>query len=256
MAFNLDSLKSKFALKATTVNLGHASRQGGETAAKMAQIGIDGEELKYVGEQKNVIEFDGGDAKMRCFYAEGVGKGISIPNEPTGKTTTTYFPLNSKKVELFVTKLEQFPASAIASGNSKEVPDFELVKKDDEGNIIAKAEEINGKWLLAKYNQPTYKQKYNGYGEPITQKTDKGEDRKGVLEDVDGTFYVETTSEATHIALNSVTIVPGYATSASGAKIAGTDGLYVVYGNVSDGRFSKITANTSAGKFSIRSLTK
>jgi hypothetical protein len=255
-AFNLNSLKSQFALKTTTVNLGHASRQGGESAAKMAQIGIDGNPLTHVSEQKNIIEFEGGNAKMRCFFAEGVGRGFSIINEPTGKTTTVYLPLPTKKIEDFKTPVDKFPTSAVAKGNGKDLPDFELVKMDEEGNIVAKAEEVNGNWYLAKYNQPTYKQKYNNYGEPITAKTSRGEDRTGVLVDADGSFYIEIPQEATHVALNSITVVPGFAVSASGSKINGTDGLYVIYGDNSDSRFSKINATASAGKFSIRSLTK
>lgn len=257
-SFNLGSLKSTFAVKTTTVNLGHATRTsagGGTTVAKMAQIGLDGEELVGVSEQRPVIEFEGGDAKHRAAYVQTLGRLVAIPNESNGTTTTLYFPLKNKKIEDFKVSPAQFPKSIVDKATKTTAPDFEFIQHDDKGNVIAKAVEVDGTWKLAKYNMPQYKQRYNKYAEPITKMTPRGEERVGVLEDADG-CYIVTEKAYTYCTLASITLVPGFEVSNGGTKIQGTDGIYLVYGATGDSKFTSITPTASAGKFSIKSLMK
>ena len=255
MALQISSLKNKLAFKQTTVNLGHASRKGGEAVAKMAQYDIEGNELVGVSEQVPVLDFDKGFAKHRAAFVKGLGFCVAVPNEATDKTTTVRLPLPMKKIIDFKTPIEKIPAAIVNKGTKAEMPDFELVKHDEAGKVTAKAVEVDGNWVLEKYNVPVFKQRYNPYGEPISQMTNKGEERKGIMADEDG-FYLEVTSPYTYCALSSLTIVPGYAVSASGTKIKDSDGLYLLQGAVEDSSFQKVDASGSAGKFSIKSLMK
>jgi len=252
---SLEVLKLKLAVKKVNISLGHASRRGGESVAKMAQISLFGEPLVGVSEQVARLDFDKGFAKHRAAYVEGLGFCVAIPNEATDKTTTVTMPLPMKKVEDFVTPIEKFPTSIMNKGTKNMYPDFELIKHDDKGNVIAKAVEENGNWSLAKYNMPVYKQRVNQYGESISILTSRNEKRVGVLKDNIGT-YLENTNKFTFCALFSIAIVPGFAVSASGTKIQGSDGLYIVRGNNEDKEFQKVTAGGSAAKFSIGSLVK
>lgn len=253
--FDLGSLKSKFAVGKVTTSLGHASRAGGESVAKMAQLDIMGNVLEGVSDQVARLDFDKGFAKHRAAYVQGLGFCVVIPNEPTDKTTTVTMPLPMKKIEKFTTPIEKFPTAIMNKGNKNEYPDFEFIKHDEAGNVVSKAVETNGIWSLAKFNMPVYKQRVNGYAEPISKLTHTGVDRLGVLEDADGA-YLEVTSENAYCALSSITIVPGYTVSPSGAKVQGTDGLYLINGAAEDKAFQKVTAAASAAKFSIKSLSK
>ena len=251
----LGSLKHKFNFKPVTASLGHASRTGSESAAKMTQLDLDGNPLSGVSEQVAKLDFDKGFAKHRAAYVQGLGFCVAVKNEPTDLTMTVNMPLTMKKVEDFKTAVEKFPKSIVAKGTNNMFPDFELVKHDDKGNLIAAAVENNGTWSLAKYNMPVYKQRITDQGEPITKVTVRGEERVGVKEDENG-FYLETSSEYTHVALAGITIVPGFAVSASGTKIQGTDGLYLINGDRTSAQFQTVTPGASAAKFSIKSLTK
>lgn len=253
--FNLKSLKSKFEVKKVTTSLGHASRTGTESVAKMAQISLLDEELIGVSEQVAKLDFDKGFAKHRAAYVKGIGFCVVVPNELTSKTTTVTMPLPFKKVEEFKTPVDKFPTSIMNKGTKNMYPDFELVKHDAAGNVVAKAVEENGNWSLAKYNMPVYKQRVNQYAEPITKVTNRGEDRIGVLEDEEST-YLEVTNKYAYCALATVTIVPGFQVSSGGTKIQGTDGLYLITGDSEDKLFQKVTAGSSAAKFSVKSLTK
>jgi hypothetical protein len=253
--FDLKSLKNQFTVKKTTTSLGHASKRGTETVAKMAQIGLMETELEGVSEQIARLDFDKGFAKHRAAYVKGLGFCVAVPNELTNKTMTITMPLPMKKVEDFKTSVDKFPTSIMNKGTKNMYPDFEFIKHDESGNVVSKAIEDNGNWSLAKYNMPVYKQRVNQYGEPIAEQTNRGEERIGVLKDEEG-IYLETSSKYAHCALASVTIVPGFQISASGTKVQGTDGLYLITGDNDDKAFQKANAGTSAAKFSIKSLVK
>ena len=259
MALKFASLANKFSSLKTSNNikLGLSGRTGSERAAKMAQIDLDGNPLTDVSEQVAELFIDKGFAKHKASFVKGLGVCVVVENVPTGTTGTEYLPLPMKKVEEFKTPIANWPKSITNKATKTMAPDFELVKlsEDGKGTVVAKAVEKDGSWLMAKYDRPIYKQYVNGYGEVITTAKANGEARVGVKTDEEGN-YVETFSKNAYCALGSYGLFPAQAVSASGTKIAGSEGIYIVAGSNDDSLFAKVKAAASAGKFSIKSMLK
>lgn len=230
------------------VKLGIASRSGGSAAIKIPQLAWDGKDIdtEAVSKQAFILDSDGkNNLKIRGAYHQESPFCAYLKNEPTNKTEERLMPLPKIKLE-DVDDIASAPEYVRAAVKDGKVPDWTYVKKDDEGNIVAEARELeNGNWAKVEYNVPLYKQYFTDTYLPIPDDKADGADENG--------NYILTTSAYCYVAVCELGFFLAVEVDNAGNKVKGTEGVYMVEGSFGEKHFSKLYPFGSAAKVSVGS---
>jgi hypothetical protein len=246
MAF---SRKRNFDVSLDEVSLNITSRAGGVPKVTVPQKRWDGKEIDKdaVSEQSFILESNGKNVlKIRGAYHEESPFCEYAENTPAGETTTRTMPLPYIKISEFE-DISAIPKEIRDKEKGGKIPDYTLLKKDEEGNVTSEAvkDPTTGKWSKADYNVPLYKQYVDDRGDAIKEEKADGSDEQG--------FFVLTESRFVHVALCDIGFFNGHEVDNNGKPVKDTEGVYMIEGIPGENNFIRLYPMRSGGKVSVGS---
>lgn len=248
--------RRQFGKSLNKVEMSITSKRGGSIVVSVPQIGGDGKPLNAdaVSTQTLILESTGkNDLKLRGAYHQASPFCDYVPNVATGDTVERPMPLPWAPLSSFE-DIENIPQEIRALETKGKIPNYLYSKLNDAGEVVSEARQVGDKWVKMDLNVPTYKQYYNTKGEPYTGVNSKGEANCDGEDEVG--HYKIVTSKYAYASLVSVGFFNGHAVDEANNKIKGSEGTYMVEGDMDEKYFLRLNPLRAGGKVSIGSRLK